>query len=366
MLTTKLSINIVHVIESFGAGTLQVVAAIANFQAENGWNVTVFHGNRHETPADYQEMFDKRVQLIPLRTGRTINGVIDTIDMLRVARFSRMKRVDIIHGHSSKGGVIARCAALLCKSQALYSPHGFSFMVESGADTSRTTFLIEKILAKLPSEITCCSLTEQEAATLLGARNSCIENFVDAKEIYEAVSSTHTLKTIDVVTVGRISDQKNPELFVELAKRFPDKTFYWVGGPIDAVNIGWPENVRITCWLPRKDVINLYAQAKVYLATSRYEGMPIVMLEAMAAGLPIVSTNVPGSKDVIRDGETGYLCETVDHIEQRLNQLLSNNAISAEFSEAARQVVMTHYDRRVVLEKWQDKYQEIITPAKTT
>jgi glycosyltransferase involved in cell wall biosynthesis len=349
--------SIAHVVESFGAGTLHVVASIANYQAKEGWDIVIFHGSREETPSDFRELFAPSITLIPLKTGRAINGMIDAIDVLRVAYYARKHRIEIIHGHSSKGGAIARSAALLNKSRAFYSPHGFSFMVEGGVDKSRKTFLIEKFLAKLPGEIVCCSASEHEAAKLLGGTSSCIENFVDAEEIRQAIASAPVDKEIDVVTVGRISDQKNPALFAELANRLPHLRFCWIGGPIDAVKVDWPANVQITGWRARDEVMKFYAKSRVFLTTSRYEGMPIVMLEAMAAGLPIVSTNVPGSKDVVRDGETGFLCETINNLETRLTQIISDDALADRLASAATRAVLKHYDTRVVLQKWKSKYQ---------
>ena len=85
--------HIVHVVESFGAGTLSMVSAMANRQAQAGYQATVIHSVREETPANWRDLFDARLQFIQLPMGRAINALADQISPEASARLKTELRL---------------------------------------------------------------------------------------------------------------------------------------------------------------------------------------------------------------------------------------------------------------------------------
>ncbi len=111
----------------------------------------------------------------------------------------------------------------------------------------------------------------------------------------------------------------------------------------------------------RPDVPSLLKIADAFVFCSRTEGLPNSLLEAMAAGLPVVATDVPGCRDVVIDGKTGFLAPagSVADIERRLARVLTDHRLSADLGTQARDWVRTHVDVRKWSERWQSIYSYI-------
>ena len=114
-------------------------------------------------------------------------------------------------------------------------------------------------------------------------------------------------------------------------------------------------------WVRGDDKDRLLRESSVFLFPSYNEGMPMVVLEAMAYGLAIVTTNVGGIPKLIEDGVSGYTCEPgdVQGISERLIELLSNEARSAQMGELARRKAIDHYSFMQHMEKLLDLYARV-------
>jgi glycosyltransferase involved in cell wall biosynthesis len=155
--------------------------------------------------------------------------------------------------------------------------------------------------------------------------------------------------------VARLAPQKGVGAFVQAAalvlKQRPDAVFCVVGGgPLTQqvrarmaeLNVT-PESFRLLGH--REDAPALYPAFDVVALSSLYEGLPYVLLEAMAWGVPVVATDVLGSRDVVADGETGFLARLDDPaaIADRLLRLLNDAALRARCGAAARQRVADEF-----------------------
>ncbi len=124
-----------------------------------------------------------------------------------------------------------------------------------------------------------------------------------------------------VGSVGRLSRQKSPLDFVRVAeatlKSTPDAHFLWAGsGPLDADVYRLSQNLGIASsihWLgQRNDVPELLKIMDVFLLTSYWEGFPLVLLEAMSAGVPVVATDILGTREAVLHAESGWLAAPGD------------------------------------------------------
>lgn len=140
-------------------------------------------------------------------------------------------------------------------------------------------------------------------------------------------------RRLRLLFVGRFHRQKNLRLLFEQLARLPPKTFelQLVGdGPLQAdlrryaADLGIDETIKWRGWLPRAELLPVYHSADCLVNPSRYEGMPNAVLEAMACGLVVVASNVPGNDVLVRDGETGYLFDLCqpDSLSEVLNRLI--------------------------------------------
>ncbi|HKW13880.1 MAG TPA: glycosyltransferase family 4 protein [Candidatus Krumholzibacteria bacterium] len=158
-----------------------------------------------------------------------------------------------------------------------------------------------------------------------------------------------------VLWAGGLRDVKRPDLFVELARRFPQREFVIVGGPTttsgayaaeiqeEARNVS---NLRLTGWLPNSDVIREIAKAAVIVNTSSFEGFPNVYLEAWNYGVPVVSFNdVDG---LLANEKLGALCSDLDDMEKKLRTLLDNPEEMRAAGERARRVISSRFSPAVL------------------
>jgi glycosyltransferase involved in cell wall biosynthesis len=172
--------------------------------------------------------------------------------------------------------------------------------------------------------------------------------------IYNAIDTERFHPTDDaagdelcVVMVGRLVPQKNPGLFVSAAavvrQRVPNVRFVLIGdGPMRP----WVEHevavagLRDRCVVTgeRHDVPELLRQADLFWLTSNWEGLPNVVLEAMASGLPVVVTDVGGARELVRSGEEGFLVQAGDQMAlvEHSVALLSDAERRRHFARAAR------------------------------
>jgi glycosyltransferase involved in cell wall biosynthesis len=167
--------------------------------------------------------------------------------------------------------------------------------------------------------------------------------------------------------VGTIYNVKNysflVDCFAEVAKDIENISLTIVGdgvlrGEIDeqVKKSGIADKVRITGVV--SDVENYLADADVYVASSIFEGLPISMLEAMSAGLPIISTNVGGVPDIIKHGENGILVAPGDKngYVQALRELINDETKRREYAERAK-LLSAKYDEKITVEGYEKLYQ---------
>lgn len=171
---------------------------------------------------------------------------------------------------------------------------------------------------------------------------------------------------IRLVTVGNVYNVKNyaflVDCFAEACRDVPEATLTIVGdgvlrGAIEEqiASLGLSERVKITGVVP--DVENYLADADIYVASSIFEGLPISMLEAMSAGLPVISTNVGGVHDIIKDGKNGILVPSGDKkaYVAALRALVTDADRRRAYGETAKRLSVK-YDEKITVAGYEALY----------
>ena len=269
-----------------------------------------------------------------------------------------IKEVDvaIVHGHSSVGGALARLASATGGRPCVYTPNGVA--------TARAALGAERILAKLTARVVAVS--PSEAAVLRshhiadGTRLVVVPNGIDL----DASAGTRVdLRdrvgvapgTPLVGTLARLVPQKAPERFVAMAtsvhRRHPDVHFVLIGdGPLRARVDGQVKAAGLTSHLHRIDALpdagQSLGQLDVFVLTSRFEGGPYSPLEAMHAAVPVVLTDVTGSRDVVDDGRSGFLVpqDATDTLADRVVRLLDDAELRERVGRAGQRRVLEAFD----------------------
>jgi glycosyltransferase involved in cell wall biosynthesis len=163
-----------------------------------------------------------------------------------------------------------------------------------------------------------------------------------------------------IVMLGRLLNQKGVPEFIEVAnqirKQWPNARFIWAGeadeAHPDSVSTQWMRAQQAIEYVGRlDDVTDLLAKADLLLFPSSYrEGVPRAVMEAAASGLPTVGFDVPGVREAVIDGQTGYLVPVKDSqtMAKRVAELLHDDEKRSQMGEAAQALAVDAFDRKAI------------------
>lgn len=182
--------------------------------------------------------------------------------------------------------------------------------------------------------------------------------------------TTATLENKKIVAVGRYSFQKGFDRLIEiwrlLADKFPDWHLEIVGdgeerGKLKALITQYHLENSVSLVPTQKNIKDIYTSASIYALTSRYEGLPMVLLEAQSFGLPIVSFNCKcGPTDIVDDGNNGFLVEegNISVFANKMEELMKNTSLRKEMGSNAKKASQ-RYKEEIIMEKWIDIFQSL-------
>lgn len=323
------TIKLLHISETFVSGVYTYIKQICNHLEHNSlFEVYVIYSSEREETnlLNLAQDFPSNVHLINIPMSREISLEKDFSSLINLRREIKKIQPDIIHLHSSKSGIIGRFASLGVKAKKYYTPHGYSFIRQDiSKNKKKIYFLIELFSNTISPVVTiACGDSEFDLAKKIDSKAICIRNGVDTENIHLAFKPQTNKKPI-IGTSGRISTQKNPKLFNEIASKFPQYDFIWIGDG-DLTNDLTAKNITITGWKSHKETLDITNSFDIFLSTSSWEGLPFNIIEAMALSKPIISKNIDGNRVTIDNGENGFLCDSIKEFETAIPLVLSNTA----------------------------------------
>lgn len=310
-----------------------------------------------------------RVHLVP-ELERAISPKRDVQAYVALRDFFRAEQPHIVHTHSSKTGILGRFAANAARVPIIvHTVHGYAFPAES----RRAIKAIFKFLERRAGRVTdrMIVLNDADAAIardLLGVperRLALLPNGVDVhtyapatparrQALRKSVFGIDAPDHVIIGMVGRLWLQKNPQCFVRAAIRVAAQrlnvSFFMVGdGEFRAELVaaikaaGYADRIRILGW--RSDVPELLKALDVMVLPSRWEGMPLAILEAMSSAVPVVASDIPGNNHLVEDGSDGRLFPGDDDeaLAVALIDLVDDDAKRSRFSVHARSKVLANY-----------------------
>lgn len=347
--------RVLHVSKPTSEGVAEVLLGYVRDQVARGWGVTV------ACPADGwlgQAARHAGADVVRWEARRS-PGPRTLTETLRLARVVRRVRPDVVHLHSAKAGLAGRLA-VRGRRPTLYQPHAWSFAATRGL-TRRATVGWERFGQRWTTELVCVSRTEYDEGARLGITPpaSIAHNGVDLGRFrpIEPSERRRARQRLDlpdlptVVCVGRLSEQKGQrdllEAWGKVKAEAPDAQLVLVGDGPDRdhlIEMG-SELAGVHLAGNQGDVLPWLAAADVVAAPSRWEGMAIAPIEAMAAGRSVVATRITGMVDSIPSG-AGALVEPgdTDQLARALVARLLDPALAAEEGARGRAHVESHHD----------------------
>jgi glycosyltransferase involved in cell wall biosynthesis len=285
---------------------------------------------------------------------RPINPWRDVAGFVELVRLLRRERPDILHASSSKAGVLGRLAAFAAGVPIrMFTVHGWAFAAYSGPASSLYRWADR--LARPVTTVTIC-VSENERAAGIGAGTCSAERTVvirNAVSLGGRPRARHDNGRPRLIAVGRLKPPKDFLTLVRALALLPPDSFeaLIVGdGPDrntlenELRRLGLENRVRLAG--ERHDVPDLLAAADVFVLSSSSEGLPVSVLEGMAAELPVVASHVGGLQELVLDGETGLLVEPRDaeKLAAALGRLVADRGLRRRLGAAGREYVESHFD----------------------
>lgn len=280
---------------------------------------------------------------------RALSPLNDMLTVFDFWKFYGKYKPDVVHLHSSKAGMLGRIAFPSCK--VVYTVHGF----DSIRLAYRKFLPIERLMQYACKAIVGVSRYDERnlKQEKITRHVSCIYNGINPLETDESLSF-HLPKQYKktVLCIARVSPQKDSRLFMSVATLLPEYAFVWIGNQQEVAE--HPDNVYFLGSIPNAGMYNSIAD--LFVLPSNYEGLPMVILEAMSTGKPVVASNVGGISEIVINGENGYVVEnTPQAFAEKISCILENEETCRLFAENARHRFM----RELTVDKMVDGYLKI-------
>lgn len=256
---------------------------------------------------------------------------------------------DVIHLHSSKASVLGRI--ILPAKKIIYTVHGFDTIRVA----NRKFLLIERILQYKCKYIVCVSNYDYDnlIAEKISHNVCVIYNGLAISPIKENNQShLFSKEKKNILCIARVSPPKRHDLFIQIAQMLPEYHFVWIGNlfPIDKT----PDNCDFVGNIPNAGAYCKFFD--LFILTSDYEGLPMVIIEAMSQGLPVVSSDVGGVHEIVQNGINGYVVPNEANLfAERIRNILGNQDVYNKMSEKSRNI----YEQLLTVDKMISKYNEL-------
>lgn len=294
----------------------------------------------------------------------------------RITRFLRRWKADVLHCHLPLAGVVGRFAGRLAGVPVVYTEH--NLMERYHPWTRRANLLTWRLQERV---VAVSQVVADSIRAHAGDRVpvEVVENGIDVQGFEPHFEDRQRVRQhlgipLDAPLVGQVAvfrRQKRLDLWLEtaagIAERRPDARFLLVGdGPLRGevgrrvVNLGLADRVVLPGL--QEDPRPYYAAMDVFLLSSDYEGLPLSVLEAMATGLPVVTTAVGGLPGVVNEGSTGFLVPPgrPELLAERTLTLLDDPAAGARMGEAGRRRVAERFSLDRMVRRLEGIYHEVI------
>lgn len=314
---------------------------------------------------------------VPLETLNMQRGSADLGALWRLAGLLRREKPQVLHAHMVHANLLARLVRLLAPVPVVVTT---AHNIDEGSRLRERAYRLTDGLANITTQVSQAGLERYIALGITPAHKMrFIPNGVDTHR-YQPDARVRQQKRDELglgseflwLAAGRLTEAKDfPNLlhaFVKVHQAQPMARLMIAGqGELKeelhklAAELGLGSTVR---WLGRRsDLGDLMRAADAYVMSSAWEGMPLVLLEATAIGLPVVATNVGGNREVVQDGQTGFLVPAKDSsalAQAMLKFMALPLPARAAMGQAGRAFILQHYDLERVMDQWEALYAELL------
>lgn len=372
-------IRIMHVIARMNVGGPAVlVHDLINSIDKTNFEVVLVTGYCEDDERDYLADFPPNFEVIQiLGLGRSISPISDALAFLRLVSEIKKFAPDIVHTHTAKAGVLGRIAGLIAKPSArrIHTYHGHLLHGYFGRGKTRLVIGIEKMLGWFSHRLV--SIGTNVMRDLLDVGIGTEGKF---RVIFPGLQPMQVLPNHEarqqleldqgklyLVFVGRLTHIKRPdrliEVIAELAPDYP-RLHLLVAGRGELFDSAKAEaesrNLPITFYGWRKDIPRILSASDIAILCSDNEGIPLTLIQASQARLPIVSTNVGSVSDIVKNNENGFLVDCSSHeLAQAIKKLIENEDLRLEYGQIGKNRSAELFSSNKMVEMHENLYREM-------
>lgn len=279
---------------------------------------------------------------------------------------------DVVHLHSSKASLLGRIAAWLCKVPAVVTVHGWPFVHPQSKMSKAVYFFLERSMVAFTAKFIAVSTVDYEVALqklkVQPQKIELIHNGVENDLSFTPVKSDTIKKECSIISVARFETQKDHRtllLALQQINHMPWHLKLVGSGPllIEIKQLAGQLDMsdKVEFLGERSDVAELLTQADLFVLLSHWESLPISIIEAMRAGLPVIASNVGGITELVEDGISGLVVSvgSISEAANALCALISNSSIRQSMSEASHQRFLNHFTADLMLNKTLGCYHQV-------
>lgn len=317
------------------------------------------------------------VKTYPITLQRNISLKNDLRAIWDAVTIIKKEKPDVIHCHSAKGGMIGRIAGFITGTPTLYTAHAFSFL-SSGNKLVRFIYKMMERCTRFNAYLLACSETERSLGLqtigynkkkALVWRNAVPEPILKEEEV-----SLHIPSHPYLCYIGRPSYQKNPlfvvDMFAKVHSVLPDVRFYLLGVGYHSPDLeSMQKAIRklhlesyffMMPWVNHNDAMAFVKHSIFYVSVSRYEGLPLSVIEAMALGKCIVASDVVGNQDCVWDKVNGRLLSlNADFFANEICKLIGDPLTVDKMGKESRRIFEEEFRIEKRIHLLEDIYQTI-------
>ena len=318
------------------------------------------------------DQYDVKAIVIP-ELRRNLNFFSDLKAYFKIKRIIKEFKPDIVHTHASKAGALGRFAAFNAGAKIIvHTYHGHVFHSYFGKLKTSIYKFVERYLATKTTGI--IAISESQKIELSDIFHICerekikviplgleLESFAsNTPEKRMAARNQLGIKPDDVAIaiIGRLAPIKDHLFFLDAIEHVLKRTkcslkVYIVGDGSEkdlirnkaaSINANYPNTIELTSWI--RDISRVYHAMDIVCLSSKNEGTPVTLIEAQASGLPVISTDVGGVRDVIQDQISGYVVKkgNLNGYTERLLDLINSPEKRLQLGAAGQKNVLERFN----------------------
>lgn len=374
------SIKIMQVIARMNVGgPAVIVAELMQGLNPMRFEATLVTGYCADNEADYLEEFTIDIPVVRISgLGRSVSFLGDLKSFLELIKLIRNIKPDIIHTHTAKAGVLGRIAGLIAypRAKRIHTFHGHLLNGYFTPSKTKLVVYVERVLALLSSRLISIGTKVKEDLQGVGigksSQYSVIYPGLKELDIQSKKSARNDLELSQdktyIVFIGRLTQIKRPDRLVEISRYLrdirPDTELIIAGAGEKLIEIralAGKELLPIVFLGWRNDIGRILSASDIAILCSDNEGIPLALIQASQAGLPIVSTNVGSVSDIVLNGESGLLTETSSQsLIKALDELLADPLKMDCFGQAGKLRARHLFSRKGMIDAHEKLYSQAI------